>query len=112
MRTLLNENKRYCAQLYAFVIMPDHYHAIIKPPPRYRIGDIVRHINGRFARDYNFSTDSNGRVFQPDFYDHIIRDTEDMNSKIEYILNNPIHAGLVENINEYPWLSTRSDTIN
>ncbi|MFH0952619.1 MAG: transposase [Patescibacteria group bacterium] len=90
--------------LKAYVIMPDHYHAIIKPPTKYRIGDVIRHINGSFAREYNLSSKKHGQVFQRDFYDHIIRNDKDMIIKIEYILNNPRRAGLVENYKHYRYL--------
>ena len=36
-----------------------------------------------------------------DYYDHIIRNDEDINNQIKYILYNPVRASLVENWNEY-----------
>ncbi|MDZ7623878.1 MAG: hypothetical protein U5J96_05445 [Ignavibacteriaceae bacterium] len=35
--------------------------------------------------------------WQKDYYDHILRKEEDLETLIKYILNNPVRIGLVEN---------------
>jgi len=40
--------------------------------------------------------------WQKDFYDHIIRQNENLITQIRYILDNPVRKGLVDNWNDYP----------
>lgn len=44
-------------ELFAFAILPEHVHLLIRSNPRNSISDTVRHIKGRFARLINNSTD-------------------------------------------------------
>ena len=41
--------------------------------------------------------------WQKDFYDHIIRQNENLITQIRYILDNPVRKGLVNNWNDYPF---------
>jgi putative transposase len=49
-----------------------------------------------------FSQAGCGIVWQKDFYDHIIRDEQDLTNHIRYILLNPVRKGLVSSWREYP----------
>ena len=47
------------------------------------------------------------RLWQKGFYDHQIRDEDDLLSNARYIIANPLRAGLVKDIACYPfWDST------
>ena len=42
--------------------------------------------------------------WQKDFYDHIVRKSEDLGAQVRYILENPVRRGLVKHWWEYPFL--------
>ncbi len=44
------------------------------------------------------------RVWQREYFDRILRSEEDVREKAEYIVNNPVRAGLVESQDQYPWI--------
>jgi hypothetical protein len=46
-------------------------------------------------------TKSNGRRI---FFDHRLRDDEQFNLKADYILHNPVRAGLVTKVEDWPYL--------
>lgn len=49
----------------------------------------------------------NGMIgWQGDFYDHIMRSGEDWRAHANYIAQNPVKAGLVENCLDYPFLGS------
>ncbi len=51
-------------------------------------------------------TGRTGRKFRQDeSYDHWIRDESELNRVIRYIENNPVRAGLVDRIEDWPWSS-------
>lgn len=106
------QQEKYHFKLHEFVVMPDHYHLILTPPIRFTVSDVLHHINGVFSTRYNQATGHKGRVIQPDFYDHGIRDEKDYEIKANYIHHNPVRAGLVKKAEDYPWSSARNRLLN
>ncbi len=92
-----------------FVIMPDHIHLLITisngqsgTPVPTRSNDKIDNKNSTiakfvstFKRFCNKEYDKN--IWQPRYYDHIIRNQEDYNEKWDYIENNPKKYLLKEN---------------
>jgi REP element-mobilizing transposase RayT len=92
-------------ELDAFVIMPNHVHGIIvigeaTPCP---LSEIVRQLKTFSARRINKLRGTQGiPVWQRNYYEHIIRGEDDLNSLREYIDNNPVNWQLDENYPETP----------
>ena len=84
-------------ELSAWVIMPDHFHIIIDPLNS-DLSSIIKRIKLSFA--YQFRNSQNmyrGKVWQSRFWDHIIRDENDLNRHLDYIHYNPVKHGLASN---------------
>ncbi len=82
-------------RVVAFVIMPDHFHAIIETADA-SISDVMHDIKLSFGALYRKRIGAaSGRVWQNRFWDHHIRDQEDMNKHVDYIHLNPVKHGLV-----------------
>jgi len=47
-------------------------------------------------------------IWQQGYYEHIIRDRKDFETKLDYIHKNPLNVGLVENLDDYPFSSYRN----
>lgn len=43
-------------------------------------------------------------IWQRGYHDHALRDDEDYFVRIQYLVNNPVRAGLVERIEDYPFV--------
>ena len=90
-------------QLHAFVIMPDHFHALITP-----VGALeraVQFIKGGFSHRVKVELGSNMEVWQKGFSDHRIRDYSDYLVHVRYIHENPVRAGLCRSQAEFPYSS-------
>jgi putative transposase len=88
--------------LLAWVILPDHFHAIIWSREG-AISDIVRRIKQKFAGLYRSKHGQmHGRLWQHRFWDHIIRDVEDLNRHLDYIHINPVKHGIADDPFKYP----------
>lgn len=85
-------------QVHEFVIMPDHFHALITPAPEISLERAVQFIKGGFS----FRLKSSLPVWQASFTNHRIRDDEDFVRHREYIRMNPVRAGLVRKQEDYP----------
>ena len=83
------------AQTMAFVVMPDHVHWLFE----LKRGSI----SGLIQRVKSFYTKYEGRnVWNKGFYDHAIRADEDLANVARYIVVNPLRAGLVKKVGNYP----------
>ncbi|SYZ72802.1 conserved hypothetical protein [Candidatus Zixiibacteriota bacterium] len=86
--------------LVAWVILPDHFHTIIDVESA-NISDIMRNFKLRYALRWR-KNDAVGKCWQNRFWDHIIRDQNDLNLHLDYIHYNPVKHGLVTNPFDYP----------
>jgi REP element-mobilizing transposase RayT len=94
-------------RLHALVIMPDHVHIILTPLLHnngpFSIPDIMQAIKGTSAHRINQFLGRKGKVWQDESFDRALRHEEAIEGKINYVLENPVRAGLVKSIDEYSW---------
>jgi len=92
------EPSRY--ELDAYVVMPNHVHAILRPlqPQRYSLEDILGSWKQHTARLINSALHTSGEVWQDESFDRIIRDEEHLWRTIQYIGRNPMMAGLASEV--------------
>ena len=95
--------------LYCYCIMPDHIHLIIQPHrARYNISEVMRYIKGDFGRNYNNLIRKNGIIWQRRFFDTALRTEEDITTRINYILQNPVRANIIKEATDYCFSSART----
>lgn len=91
----------------AFVVMPDHVHWLIQLGDRLPLAECVRRCKGGSARRINERLGRRGAVWQVAYYDRAVRREEDVRNIARYIVANPIRAGLVVRVGDYPlWDAT------
>jgi putative transposase len=94
-------------ELRAFVLMPNHVHVLLRlliDPSR-----ALRGLKGCTAREANRILGRTGEPFwQHESYDHLVRNTQEMERIVAYIHNNPVWAGLARAPEEYRWSSASS----
>ena len=99
-RTLRSLEGERDAEWLAWVVMPDHFHALL------RLGHVplcvvMAPLKGWSARRVNRLRGSAGRLWQPGYSGALRRD-EDRRAVARYLVANPLRAGLVRHIGEYP----------
>jgi thiamine-phosphate diphosphorylase len=87
--------------LVAATIMPDHVHVLLTPRSGTDLSRILKGVKGVSARLLNQSRGTHGRVWQDESWDRIMRDQNELDEKLEYMLLNPVKKGLVEDPWEY-----------
>jgi putative transposase len=80
-----------------WVVMPDHVHALVRLP----LEGSLRRVVSDWKR---WTVASAGMHWQRDFFDHRLRGDESERAKADYILQNPVRAGLVERAKDWPWV--------
>jgi REP element-mobilizing transposase RayT len=94
--------------LHGAVVMPDHVHLVLTPlrdeNGLFSVAEIMQGIKSSSAHQINRALNRTGQVWQHESFDHVLRREEGIEAKVEYVIQNPVRAGLVRNISEYPWL--------
>lgn len=100
-QTLLELEREGRLELYAYVVMPDHLHLLIKPTGA-DIAQAMKLVKGRSSRRIN-----QGSSWQKGYFDFTILKEEQFEEKFNYIHGNPVRRRLVEQAEDYPWSSAR-----
>jgi REP element-mobilizing transposase RayT len=109
MNSCLHDNgTRY--DLRVAVVMPDHVRMIMVPrvdekeQRMWTMPEILDAVKGASAHLINKALGRRGLVWQQESFDHVLRSSESLDAKIQFVLDNPVRRGLVANSGEYPWL--------
>ena len=85
------DGERYT--LLAWCIMPNHVHVVVQPKDGVDLPDLLRSWKTFTAREANLALGRSGDFWQAEYYDHLIRDGEDLTHAVEYAWLNPEEAG-------------------
>lgn len=84
--------------LEGYCVMPNHVHLVCTPlsiqGEVYSLTKIMQSIKGNTARQANFILGRSGYFWQHESYDHVVRDASELERIINYVLENPVRAGL------------------
>jgi REP element-mobilizing transposase RayT len=114
--TIVYEALRYrdgrVYDLDVFCIMPTHVHAIFAPLPRedgtyHPLQTILHSLKRHTARHANDALGRNGAFWQHESYDHVVRNPDEWGRIVNYVLHNPVKAGLAETWEAWPWTYAR-----
>ena len=78
--------------------MPDHVHLILSFP---EIGKRVQTIMSKWKE---WTAKSLDIEWQRDFFEHRLRRDESFREKADYVLANPVRAGLVKKVEDWPYV--------
>ena len=136
-RDIVIESFLYCQnmkglELYAYVIMSNHIHVIVKAKPNFKLSNIIRDFKKytahRFLEEINTSKESrkdwilkrfefaaseHSRNSQYQIWTHenhaiVLYSTKFITQKLNYIHENPVRAGLVDYAENYLYSSARN----
>ncbi|MFK3907403.1 REP-associated tyrosine transposase [Pseudomonas monteilii] len=85
----------------AWVVMPDHFHWLVQLGP-VSLATLMRQVKSRSALQLNRYLGRTGAVWQTGFHDRALRREEDLKAVARYIVMNPVRAGLVRRVGDYP----------
>lgn len=98
---LLDCRERGFYKLHAFVVMPEHIHALLTPGENTTLEKAMQMIKGgsayRMGKELNYKLP----VWQAGYHDRWIRDAEEYETRRRYIELNPVTARLVERAEDY-----------
>ena len=114
--------ERHEFMLYAWVLMPNHAHLLLREPAQGRVSDILKTLKLGLSkrlitrwrehdtRNTDRLTDAQGKTHlwqRGGGYDRNIISEEEFREKVDYIHMNPVRAGLVLKPLDWAWGSAR-----
>jgi putative transposase len=90
--------------LFGYCIMPTHLHLLVRPNNR-DIAEVMRELKSVSHTKLAHRRKTRGSIWQPKYFDNIIRLVRDFHAKLEYIHDNPVAAGLVPSPEQWLWSS-------
>ncbi len=127
-RCVLEELRHHCdtyfTRLIAYVLMPDHLHAIVNPRDGgvirfvqqfkagattavYRLAELTNH--AAVQRWLTATPDGRAQLWQDGKHNFHLYSDWMIRQKINYIYNNPLRWGLIQHADEYPYSSFYRD---
>ena len=104
------DEKRYL--LDCFCLMSKHTHLVFQPLKKepgvyHALSSIMHSLKRHTAVSANKILGRQGQFWQHESYDHIVRDEAELQRIRQYVLNNPVKAGLVDSPDGWPWAYSR-----
>jgi len=99
---LVTEQSRGELHSLAFVVMPDHLHWLVQLKNGADLSRCIQRTKSCSARKLNAQLGRAGRFWQKGFHDHALREEEDLVNFARYLVANPLRAGLVASVRDYP----------
>ncbi len=91
--------------LLGYVLMPDHWHALIWPAYPLTVSRVVQDIKWISAHSLNQERHSSGSVWQHEFWDRFVRHAQEFRERLDYMHLNPVLKGFVRRPQDWPWSS-------
>lgn len=85
----------------AWVVMPDHLHWLLTLEEG-SLGKLMQRVKSRSAIAINAALHRADRLWQKGYHDHALRTEEDLPAVARYVVANPLRAGLVSSLRDYP----------
>jgi len=85
-----------------YVLMPDHAHFFIRVGSGQTLSESVRHLKQAVTKALRAGR-AERRIWQPGFFDHLMRSSDSYHEKWAYVRENPVRAGLVAQADDWPY---------
>ncbi|VVM86044.1 REP-associated tyrosine transposase [Pseudomonas fluorescens] len=96
-----NAQDQGCAKSLAWVVMPDHFHWLVELQ-RDSLSGLMQRTKSLSTKAINRSVGRKICLWQQGYHDRALRRDEDLLKMARYVVANPLRAGLVEKLGDYP----------
>ena len=99
---IIDSSRRTLGFLFCgYVLMPDHWHALIWPRHPLTISKIMETVKSKISGELNRVRVTQGRNWQHQFWDRFIRHAKEFAQRLDYMHYNPVRRGLVTQPSEW-----------
>ena len=103
--SLLDVCNRFAANVYAWCVLPNHYHLLLQTDQLQDLRTQLGRLHGRTSFKWNGEDDCRGRKVWHNCLDRGIKSHRHFWASVNYVHHNPVHHGYVDKWTEWPWSS-------
>ena len=97
--------EKYEVSIHAYCLMPNHVHLLMTPASKSGISRVLQDLGRRYVRQINDQYQRRGTLWEGRYHACLIEDSAYLLRTYRYIERNPLRAGLVDQVADYPWSS-------
>lgn len=102
---LLQSSSRNKFEVIAYCFMPDHLHLLVQGvADDSNLLEFMRVFKQTSA--YHWKAAFGGQLWQRSYFEHVLRENESPLKAARYLLANPLRAGMVSRVEDYPFLGS------
>ena len=107
LETLGQTAERFDLEIFAYVLMTNHYHLLLRTRQA-NLSNAMQWFGTAYTRRYNNRHGRTGHLFQGRFKSILVENEAYLMRLSFYIHRNPVRAGLVQRLADYPWSSYKT----
>lgn len=100
---MLNICGQFSSEIYAWCVLPNHYHILLKTNRMKDLRGEIGKFNGRSSHKWNGEDGRRGRKVWHNCFERKMRSTRHYYASLNYVLNNAVHHGYAERWQDWPW---------
>ena len=102
---LLQSSSDECMAVIAYCFMPDHLHLLVEGTnPASTLTEFVRVFKQRSS--FQWKRMFGSQLWQRSYFERVLRNHESSIDVARYVLANPLRAGMVDSVEDYPFLGS------
>ena len=99
--------EKHCLDFYAWCVLPNHYHILIRTDAIKELRTELGLFHGRTSFHWNGEDNCRGRQVWHNCFERKMRSERHFFASLNYVLNNPVHHGYVQKWQDWEWSNAR-----
>ena len=104
LQTLMKVKTVSKCKIFAYCLMQNHCHIVLKVEDE-GLDQIFKRLGSRYVYWYNIKYSRIGHLFQDRYKSEVVESDKYLLAVIRYVHQNPLKAGIVKELSDYPWSS-------
>jgi putative transposase len=97
----------FCSRIYAWCILPNHYHVFVKTERVKELRAAIGQFHGRSSFEWNCADDRRGRKVWHNCFEKPMKSERHFWATLNSVHHNPVRHGYVRQWQDWPWSSAR-----
>ena len=97
----------FSSRIYAWCILPNHYHVLVKTERIKELRQKLGQFHGRSSFEWNRADNRRGRKVWYNCFERPMKSERHFWASLNYVHHNPVHHGYVKQWQDWPWSSAR-----
>ncbi|MDQ3130976.1 MAG: transposase [Acidobacteriota bacterium] len=104
---ILETCEKFSSAIYAWCILPNHYHVLLKTEQIKLLRKEIGLFHGRASFKWNGEDNARGRQVWHNCFERAMKSERHFFASLNYVLHNPVHHGYCERWQDWQWSNAK-----